>query len=397
MSTRTSIRIGTILDSSMKDRLPGYERFLEEYTSQYLIYGYRKPILGHFYAFVLFQASKSFGGLTCEVGLSRTEDFPYFRYYDKPSVGVGGFRARTTHVLKGLEATTTRMYAGPDVLLGHIMDLVSEAITAGNQLIKETVPRVSEQYLIWQPLYEQWLKAEETARSNEQGLRYGNLIGEAVARQILHDCLRSGRLDGFLGPKKFRYRDPNFLNCHVYLLAKALAFIEPPEEEEMQTIEIDPEQDPEKILFDAIGAIAGRVEQPEAIELSSGILKRVPEWAFVCSFAALEALLDNPTISLDEVRAHVKAPPKPRPSAPVGVSLDELYGDAGTATPLGSLAGPPPGSAVSAVPEPPKRYKMGKERMDPFETFSDYIEGRVKPEPKEADPFDMLGSDFLFQ
>jgi hypothetical protein len=392
MSTRTSIRIGSILDSSMKDRLPGYERFLEEYTNQYLIYGYRKPILGHFYAFVLFQASKSFGGLTCEVGLSRNESYPYYRYFDKPTVGVGGFRARTAHVLKGLEATTTRMYAGPDVLLGHVMDLVSEAITAGNKLIKETVPRVSQEYLTWQPLYEQWLKAEETAKSNEQGLRYGNLIGEAVARQILHDCLRSGRLDSFLGPKKFRYRDTNFLNCHVYLLAKALAFVEPPEDHEMQTIEIDPDQDPEKILFDAIGAIAGRVEQPDAIELSSSIQKRVPEWAFVRSFAALEALFDSTTVSLDEVRAHVKSVPKSKPTGPVGVSLDELYGGVPATAPVGGLAGPPPGATINTAPEAPTRYKMGRERMDPFETFLDYIEGRVQPEKKEADPFDLLGS-----
>ena len=377
----------------MKDRLPGYDRFLEEYTHQYLLYGYRKPVLGHFYAFVLFQASKSFGGLTCEVGLSRTETYPYYRYYDKPSIGVGGFRARTTHVLKGLEATTTRMYAGPDVLLGHVMDLVSEAITAGNKLIKDTVPRVAEQYLIWQPLYEQWLKAEQTANSNEDGLRYGNLIGEAVARQILHDCLRNGNLDSFLGPKKFRYRDANFLNCHVYLLAKALAFVEPPEDHELQTIEIDPDQDPEKILFDAIGAIAGRVEQPDAIELSPGILKRVPEWAFVRSFAALEALYDTPTVSLDEVRAHVKSQPKPKASAPVGVSLDELYGDVPAAAPIGGLSGPPPDATLAGgALEPPKRYKMGKDRMDPFETFLDYIEGRVQPAAPEADPFDLLGS-----
>ena len=130
----------------MQERLPGYERFLEEYTNQYLLFGYRKPILGHYYAFVLFQASKTFGGLTCEVGLSRNKDYPYYRYYDSPSIGVGGFRARTTHILKGLEATTTRMYAGPDVLLGHIMDLVSEAITAGNKLIEATIPRVAKQF-----------------------------------------------------------------------------------------------------------------------------------------------------------------------------------------------------------------------------------------------------------
>lgn len=391
MSTRTSIRIGSILDSSMQERLPGYERFLEEYTNQYLLFGYRKPILGHYYAFVLFQASKTFGGLTCEVGLSRNKDYPYYRYYDSPSIGVGGFRARTTHILKGLEATTTRMYAGPDVLLGHIMDLVSEAITAGNKLIEATIPRVAKQFQLWQPYYEEWSKVDKTAKSNTEGLRYGNLIGEGVARRIIHEILSSGRFDSFIGTKKFRYRDPEYMNCHVYLLAKALAFEEPPEPGEFQEIIIDPQQNPDKILFDAIGPISSRIEQPEAVELSSSILKRVPEWAFLRSFAALEALFDAPTVSLDKVKSSLKDPTTSpaQPSTPVGVSLDELYGDVPVAPPAGGLAGPPPDVAM---PQAPKRYKMGKERMDPFETFEGYVNGTIEPPKPEPDTFDFLGS-----
>lgn len=395
MSTRTSIRIGSILDSSMRERLPGYERILEEYTYQYLLFGYRKPILGHYYATVLFQASKTFGGLTCEVGLSRNKDVPYYRYYDKPSLGVGGFRARTTHVLKGLEATTTRMYAGPDVLLGHILDLVSEAILAGNQLIEEAIPRVAEQFRLWQPFYEEWTEAENLAKAqaNSHNLRYGNLVGEAVSREILHECLKSGRFDSFLGPKKFRYRDPDFLNCHVYLLAKALAFEDPPEPTDFQGILLDPKQDPDKILFDASAAINGRSEQPEAFELSESILKRVPEWAFLRSFAALEALFDVPTVSLEEVKSTAKEPAKTVVKhEPVGLSLDELYGDTNGSA-LGGLAGPPPGAVtVTTIPAPPVRYKMGKDRMDPFELFKDFIENRVEIAPPEQDPFDLLGS-----
>lgn len=391
MSTRTSIRIGSILDSSMRERLPGYERILEEYTYQYLLFGYRKAILGHYYATVLFQASKSFGGITCEVGLSRTKEFPYYRFYDQPELGVGGFRARTSHVLKGLETTTTRMYAGPDVLLGHVLDLVGEAITAGNQLIEQAIPRVASQFKIWQPIYEQWEKDEKVAHANAEGLRYGNLIGEQVAREILDECLRSGRFDSFLGPKKFRYREPDFLNCHVYLLAKALAFVEPPEESDFKGLEIDPKQNPDKILFDAIAAITGRSEQPEAIELSASILKRVPEWAFLRSFAALEALYDSPTVSLDQVRTTLKDPPKKAEQVETaGVSLDELYGEPNL-SPVAGLGGPPPDTTPIETSAKPVRYKMGKERMDPFELFLDYLEGRAEVKEKEQDPFDLLG------
>lgn len=398
MSTRTSIRIGTILDSSMKEKLPGYERVLEEYTYQYLLFGYRKAILGHYYATVLFQASKTFGGITCEVGLSRIEEFPYYRFYDSPSLGVHGFRARTTHVLKGLDATTTRLYSGPDVLLGHILDLVSEAITAGNKLIEETVPRVAEQFEIWQPIYEEWVEAEKNAKPDSD-LRYPNLVGEKVARDILHNCLRSGRFDSFLGPKKFSYRDQSFLNCHVFLLAKALGFVVPPEESEMAGIELDPEQNPEKILFDAIGAISGRSEQPEAIELSSRIIERVPQWAFLRSFAALEALFDRPTVKLSDVTSYVKEPEKKKPEVkPVGMSLDDLYSDTSVAAAAGvnpTLTGQAPDTANPAhspVAEPPKpvRFAMGKNRMDPFEMFLPYLE-QAAPK-KEPDMFDLLGS-----
>jgi hypothetical protein len=375
----------------MRERLPGYQRVLEEYTYQYLLFGYRKPILGHYYAHVLFQASKTFGGITCEVGLSRTEDFPYYRYYDKPELGVAGFRARTTHVVQGLKATTTRLYAGPDVLLGHILEMVSEAIAAGNKLIENSIPRVSAQFRIWQPIYEEWLDAERNARTESKDFRYPSLVGENAARAILHDCLRSGRFDSFLGPKKFRYREPRFLNCHVYLLAKALAFVEPPEPDEMKTLELDPEHNPEKILFDAIGAISGRSEQPEAVELSPEILKRVPEWAFLRAFAALEAMYDSKIISLSEVLASAKPPGSEKNTIkPVGVSLDELYSDTVVSGNHG-LTGPPPIPPGTADFYRPPRPKMGKERMDPFEKFGDYIYGRITTK-KEPDTFDFLGS-----
>lgn len=396
MSTRTSIRIGTILDSSMKERLPGYERVLEEYTSQYLLFGYRKPILGHYYATVLFQASKTFGGLTCEVGLSRTKDFPYYRFYDSPSIGVAGFRARTAHVIRGLDSTTTKLYSGPDVLLGHIMDLVSEAIKAGNKLIEESVPRVAEQFRIWQPLYEEWVEAEKKAQPDSEGLRYPNLVGEAVARKILHDTLRSGCFDSFLGPKKFRYREPNFQNCHVYLLAKALSFEVPPEEHEILPLEIDPGQNPDKILFDPIGAISGRSEQPEAVELSGKILERVPQWAFLRSYAALEALFESETIALDKVASYAVEPKKKEPPKPAGMSLDDLYSDVYSA-PSSALSGVAPepvaASSTAVVPEPMQsRPKLGRNRIDPFETVGDYLNGNAAIQAPPADTFDFLGA-----
>ena len=386
MSTRTSIRIGSLVDNSMKQKLPGYERVLEEYTNQYLLFAYRKPVFGHYFATVLFQAAKAFGGLTCEVGLSRTQEYPYYRYYDQPALGVGGFRARTQHILKNVEATTTRLYTGPESLISNIIELVSEAITSGNKLIEEAIPRIAEQYQLWQPLYAEWQEADKDAQPDPAGNKYPKLVGEKVSREILHNCLRSGRFDSFLGSKKFRYSQPDFLNCHVYLLAKALAFVEPPDPEEMKEIVLDPDQDPDRIIFDPIGALSGRMEQPEAIELSSKMKHRLPEWAFLRSFAALEAFYENPVVELSKVASTTSANIPAPEVKPVGISLDELYGDVEGP----SEASFESGAAVPALADPlPPVEIIPQGRPDPFEVFSEYLHKEKKA--KSPDPFDMLG------
>ncbi len=402
MSTRTSIRIGTLVDDAMKQRLPGYTRVLEEYTSQYFLFCYRRPVHGHYFSTVLFQASKSFGGVTCEVGVSRTEDYPYYRYFDRPQLGVNGFRARTRHLLKGLDANTTKPYTGPDTLTAALMELVAEAASASTKLLEIAVPRVAQEYNVWQPLYAEWQAAEENA-SDLPDRRYRDLVGEGVARRILHAILASGQYDSFMGQSKFRYREPDFLNCHVYLLAKALAFVEPPEAHEEGRLDIDPGQDPERILFDPISALSGRLEQDEAVELPRGILERVPHWAFLRSFAALEALFENPMVHLDEVKASVaEAAPAAQKAAvesseaatPAGLSLDELYSDGPLDSPLESPQLPPleETSPVAASPV----AEQGSRRPDPFDLILPYLTGEAAAQPPApaADPFDLLGAQF---
>jgi hypothetical protein len=400
MSTRTSIRIGSLVDDAMKQRLPEFKRVLEEYTNQFFLFCYRKPVLGHYYATVLFQASKTFGGVTCEVGLSRTEDYPYYRYFDRPQLGVNGFRARTRHVLKGLDSNTTKPYTGPDTLTAALMELVAEAASASNKLLEMAVPRVAQEYSIWQPLYAEWQEAERSAGDNPDR-RYRDLVGESVARRILLSVLQSGEYDGFMGPRKFRYREPDFMNCHVYLLAKALAFVEPPEADEVGRLDLDPGQDPERILFDAISALTGRSEQDEAIELPKSILQRVPHWAFLRSFAALEAFFENPVINLEEVKSTVNEPvavKKVEPAAAVaavpGLSLDDLYADTPliedplTQPQLAPLQDLPPLEASQVT-------TSGLKRPDPFEVILPYLTGQAGQEaPKAADPFELLGAQF---
>ncbi len=388
MSTRTSINIGSLVDDAMKQKLPGFERTFEEYTSQYGLYGYRKPVHDHYHATVLFQVSKTFTGLTCEIGLSRTEDYPYYRYYDTPALGVHGFRARTKHMFNDLSTTTTKMFTGPDSLKSAIAELTAEAHSGHRKLTAEALPRIAQEYNLWQPLYAEWQAAEKAA-SDLPERRYKELVGEAVARKIVHTFLQSGQFDSFLGPKKFRYREPAFLNCHVYLLAKALAFVDPPESDEVKIFELDPGQEPDKILFDPIAALTGRSEQNEAIELSSRILERVPQWAFLRSFAALEAFFEHPIVGLADVKQSIKPPPAPKveptPTVaqappPPSLSLDELYGDA---------TAPDAPLLDELVPE---TIETNPGRPDPFEAIAQFLEDHDLAEKKAVDPFDLLGS-----
>ncbi len=393
MSTRTSIRIGTVVDEAMKQRLPGYTKVTEEYTSQYLLFGYTKPVLGHYHAWVLFQASREFGAVTCEVGVSRTQEYPYYRFLEQPKLGISGYRARARHLLKGVEARTTKPYSGPDTLTAAILELAAEAASASSRLLEIGIPRLAEEYAVWQPLFTEWQQAEAMANDSHDR-RYPGLVGETVARRILHRTLAEGRYDGYLGAKKFRYREADFLNCHVYLLAKALAFVDPPEPHEITALKLDPGQDPEKILYDPIASLTGRTEQDEAVVLPRRILDLAPDWAFLRSFAALEAFFDNPTVDLAEVKTsvHEPAPAPVEQTAPSGLSLDELYGD--SPAPDSSLDGPelpaleePKPSLGAPLGEP---LAVASLRPDPFDLILPYLNGQSESKPE--DPFELLGA-----
>lgn len=393
MSTRTSISIASLVDNAVKQKLTGFRKVPEEYTSQYFLLCYRKPVLEHYFAFVLFQASK--GLVTAEVGISRTEDYPFYRFFDRPGIGVNGFRARTRHLLKGLDAVTAKSFTSPDSLTAALLELAAEANSAINKLMEKGVPRIAEEYSLWQPIYAEWQDAERAASSNPDR-RYPHLVGEGVARKILHTILQSGKFDGFIGQrKKFRYREPDFMNCHVYLLAKALAFADPPDLHEVSRLELDPNQDVDKILYDPIAALTGRTEQDESVEIAPRILERAPEWAFLRSFAALEAFFENPVINLADVKTSVNEPAPAQQTvvatavaakeAPAALSLDELYGD----TPLisDSLSGPDLAPLEPLEPAAAAR----RERPDPFDMISPYLSGQ---ETRAADPFEMLGAHF---
>lgn len=387
--------MASLVDNAVQQRLSGFKKAPLDYTSdQYLLFLYEKTVLDHYHVTVFFQAAK--GLVTCEVGVSRTPRLPYYRFFDQPTLGVSGFRARTRHLLDGLDAVTTKSYTNPDSLTSALLELAAEANSAYPRLLQLALPKISTQYAFWQPLYTDWLEAEKTPTTHLDQ-RYRGLVGEAITRRLLHDILLGGQFDSFLGHQmKLRYRDPKFLGCHVYLMAQALALIEPPEISEANHMLLDPGQPPERILFDPIATLTGRSEQGEAVELSPRMLERMPEWAFLCSFAALEAFLDNPITALSDVKATID-PPQPSPttgparteSSPPQttsptLSLDELYG--GPSSDETTLDDLPPLIEELAVPSKPLR-------PDPFECLRPFLfETPEEPATPPVDPFDILGA-----
>lgn len=400
MSTRTSIPIRGLIEGVARERLKGYELTIHESTHQSLLYGYRGRIAGYFNCFVLYQASRSFGRITAEVAISRADELPIYRWTDDPRLGVAGFRERV-QVLHH-EVDKTSVYSSQQELATVLLDLTKECEVAVLKLADQVIEAVAEEYRIWQPLFSQWQRAsQEHPPQGPDQMRFPGLEGEDVAREVIHDTLARGTFDRFLGPKKFKYRDDEFFDCHVYLLAKALEFIEPPplppllDDEERETEEIDP-QDKTAPLPDAYASLTGRQPVAESVELAVSTSLRTTQWTFLRSFAALEAFYGRDGATA--VRpSEFRTPNQGAQPTESDISLDELYeGIMGNEAYSGPAEAQPPKPAEKPAenpappePEPEKAQASAKakqpERPDPFEMLGDYI-GQEEP-----DPFDVLG------
>lgn len=372
MSTRTSIRFGAILDSLVRERLQDYEQCFSETTNQSLLYGFRKPVWGHYHAFILIQAARSFGRLTCEVAISRESEYPYFKFSDQPRLGVSGFRERMRTLVDGRDKVET--YRTTEHLINVLLDVSHKAEVALSKLADRAIPAIVEEHRIWQPLYLDWLEAEKKAvRSEEQ--RYPGLEGETVAREILHDTLARGTFDRFLGPLKFRYRQDGFFHCHLYLLARALEFLEPPPLPEVLEAEDSEEEEPEiPLLQDPIASLTGRQCQKDSVELAVSTSVRATQYAFLKSFAAAEAFYT------EEPAASQTLVDLPDHKNPEDMSLEELYQGILDSPAYAAPTAPPPAPAPPPVAEPaPPSEPL---RPDPFEDFNDFL---------RDDPFEALG------
>ena len=399
MSTRTSIPIRGLIEGVARERLKGYELTIDESTHQSLLYGYRGRIAGYFNCFVLYQCSKSFGRITAEVAISRNDEFPIYRWTDEPRLGISGFRERV-QVLQH-DQDKTSVYSSQAELATVLLDLTKDCEVAVLKLGDQVIEAVAEEYRTWQPLFTQWQRAsQEHPAKGPDEMRFPDLEGEDMAREIIHDTLARGTFDRFLGPKKFKYRDDEFFDCHVFLLAKALEFLEPPplppppsEDEEEEPL--DP-QDKTAPLPDAFASLTGRQPVSDSVELALSTSLRTTQWTFLKSFAALEAFYQREGAASVAPSEFKTTQTDSNPVNESDISLDDLYeGIMGseayggpTESPPASNAPPPSAPPKKEIPQkeiPTKETQKKPERPDPFEMLGDYI---GEPEP---DPFEVLG------
>lgn len=305
------------MDKVLGDRLSHYERVITEATSQYLLYGFRRCLVGDYYGFMLIQASRGAGRVQVELGVSKVDQFPYHRLRDFPVLGVAGFRESLGYLQKGFDHAEE--YSSAESLTRLFGQLCREVDGGMTRLAEKTVPLINQQMRAWQPAYAEWVQAEKKAR-NSVPSRYPGLAGEVMAYETLDDLLGRGMFDRYLGPVKYRYRNQDFFNCHLYLLAKGLEFIEPPPLENPKPFVM--EERPDKVcapLDDPIAALTGRFPQALAVDLAVSTSVRVTEFAFLQSLAAVEALLQfdergNPCVTMAPLTATRDSLPPAEPA-----------------------------------------------------------------------------------
>jgi hypothetical protein len=351
VSTRTPVKFGTTLEGLVKDRLRHYEPAFLEVSNQFLLYGYRKNISSTYQAYLLFQASRNAGLLRAEVAVCRDGQYPIARLSDFPDFGLGGYRESVYRLTQGFDHSD--QYHSTESLFSLLLGLFRDMEQAVNRLAEKAIPRIKDNYEIWEPLYLDWTK-QDHGSTEAYGHRFPGLWCEAMAFELLDKTLREGRFDRFLGPLKYRYGKPHVMSCHVYLLARAMEFLDPPDD---RLAPPPPPPISEKIvsryrepLDDPSPSLLGRVAQENSVELSSGVSERTAEYAFLKSLTALNSLF-----KLDE---------SGRPcggtlEVDVGLSSTQslidspVYEQELESTPTYASPPPPPISAAPPRPEPP--------------------------------------------
>lgn len=323
--SRTPINFKAAVESIFRVDLQGYTPVLSEVTSEYLLFGYAREARENEFLHVLVQGARTSGRIVTEVAVSCQDKFPYYRWSDEPKLAVAGVRERTLQLMTGQDHSYR--YTSAEELTKVLRDLVvGQSAPALRNLGELAWPYLKREQQTWKPLYDAWVVAEDKARASGGRLRYPELVDEEQAMDLLQDQIMDRKYQHFLGgPLRARYRDPRYFNCHLYLFARGLEFLEPPSlpkpaeperpagdeaeiserQQQMATWaallgprpkrEDDRKKELPPPLGDAIAGLTGRHPQGMCLELSLDPTVRHREYAFLKSLAAMEAYYEEPS------------------------------------------------------------------------------------------------------
>ncbi len=324
IASRTPIRVYPTIQEAVRLHFMDFKEAFKYSSKDSLIFGFVKPIGDDCHAFLVVQAAKYRGSICTEWGISPVERYPYYKKSESLSIGTLAFRDRSTVILSGEDCSYG--YSLNDlsrVLARHFSTYASPALRNFWDAVR---PEISMAQHIWCPLYEDWKQAEE--KVDPIGIKkFPELEREEEADEFLRNqVLGTNRFDRFLGPLKRRYEENTFYDCHLYLMASALEFLNPPplnvqetktsamlpnykkaltwadilgpapthknarkqrEVPRVDEVKRDPMEDP-------IRGILGRDEQSICVKLDeSDEHMRSLEFAFMKSLSALEVLFNS--------------------------------------------------------------------------------------------------------
>ncbi|MCR5662875.1 MAG: hypothetical protein K6G50_12250 [bacterium] len=311
IATRTPIQFRPAADQAMSSMMPEFKPCFMDGNDDYLLFGYRQTVSSDRYVFVVIEAARHAGRITAEVGINSVDKFPYYLADDELDLGAFGFRQRATAINGGKDFSYR--YGNAIELNRALKDLMSKNVRPAIRAMTDDIGlRIDKSRVVWVPLYKEWEEADAASVPGSVQ-KYPDLPHEEAAATFIHEAISSGTFNRFLGPLRLSYNDSRFFNCHNYLMARALEFIDPPAVK--GSSDENKQEAPQKMITwadilgpgpkdlptqtkteappplpDLISIMTARQNQLQAIELSKDKEKRKMEYAFLKSFAAMEGV-----------------------------------------------------------------------------------------------------------
>lgn len=274
IASRTPVNLGEVVLNATRKILPEYELMNLEHTPKYLVFGLWRQVGYGRYTYIVIMGERYRGLIAAEVATNIRPRLPYYRWSDKPQLGTFGFRERVGVMISGFDYSHS--YRSQMELERVIRDvLIVYCGQAVHDLGERVAVLVEKSRSTWQPLYEEWRLAEEAYRDSHKGgsLRYDGLSNEEEVRNFILRQLEDERVVRFLGTLKSNYKDSHFLNCHTFLMARGLEFLDGaaqrPADDSGEQVKPSRLDGAEKITWDDIMGDNGPKEEESAPKVST--------------------------------------------------------------------------------------------------------------------------------